>query len=175
MAKSFGEFGSVRIREAEDVKAAEPDRASDAVTIFTQGVESHIRGYREIHLRAGDQVVQVSRRDFISGDCVAKSGPKGITLRGARNSAIHFGAKLAQAPLLGFERARLVGDVVHVAHESVESAERVALRRRQEQESVIKIARCGAGDLAAVRVGSCDGGIRHDVRRERRFQASGRR
>ena len=48
---------------------------------------------------------------------------------------------------------RIVADVVGVAHEGVDGAERVALAPRQDEKGVVKIARRLARDVAADSVG----------------------
>src|SRR5437899_7634296 len=76
-AQLFGQIQGARVAKAKDVKAGEPDRAGDPVAVLAQMVEGGVGGNTEVHLRAGDEIVEVAGRMPKRLNRSAKAGKTG--------------------------------------------------------------------------------------------------
>ena len=163
-AEFFGEVESALIGEAEDVRAGEADGAGDAVAIFAEAVEGGVIANGEIHLGAGDEVVEIARGHVVAAHGVHESGENfggalgscGGRQRRAGDGGVERGAPAGEAFLFDGDVFAFVGDVVDEAHEGVEGDDAVAAGFREEEEGVIEIAVGGFGDLQAGLVGRGD-------------------
>ena len=117
--------------KAEHVRAGKPDRPCDPVAVFAQAFIGRIPADGEIHLRAEDQVMEITRGHLETAHRVHKCGKYRVTQTAvADKRGIQHRAPLGQAPLLGGEICAPVGDIVHQTHEGIERSERIPLRLR---------------------------------------------
>src|SRR2546425_11190607 len=72
-AQLFTSLACARVAKAKDVKAGEPDRAGDPVAVLAQMVEGGVGGNTEVHLRAGDEIVEVAGRNAEAPNRIGKS------------------------------------------------------------------------------------------------------
>ena len=165
-AQLFRQVQGTRVAEAKHVRAGESNRAGYTIAIFAEAVEGRVRLHRQIHLCAADQVVKIARGHFVTVHGVHEHGQdfgsaaQGRHRRGHRSvaieksflpgdSLIESGAPPRKTALLCREVRAFVRNVVHKAHEGVESSQAIALRPWQEEEGVIEVAVGGAGDAVA--------------------------
>src|SRR5437879_9209035 len=60
-AELFREIQSACAGETEDVGAGQTDRSGDAIAILAQTFEGRVRANRQIHFRATNEIVQITR------------------------------------------------------------------------------------------------------------------
>ncbi|PYT60759.1 MAG: hypothetical protein DMG35_10480 [Acidobacteria bacterium] len=169
-AELFREIQSACAGETEDVGAGQTDRSGDAIAILAQTFEGRVRANRQIHFRATNEIVQITRGDFVALHGIDEAGQdfrSSTQRRGRRghggipvknlfltgDGLIESGAPFGESALLGGKVLAFIGDVVDEAHECVEGGESIALRFGKEKKCVVEIAARGARDAMAMVVG----------------------
>ena len=118
------------------MQAGESYGAGHAVAIFAQALKRGVARFGEVHLRAGDQIVEIARRDAGSAGGVGKGRQDRMRRRRRRRRPDRAGRASAPEPrvfsatlsgAVAPRRAWRIGDIIHQAHERVEGAEGVAL------------------------------------------------
>src|SRR5260370_29937949 len=82
--------------KAEDMHASEPDRAGHTIAVFLQSCEGRILRLQQIHLRAGDQIMKIPRRDSITLDRIGERGENGVSVGITSDAFIQQPAPAAQ-------------------------------------------------------------------------------
>src|SRR5215471_789046 len=100
-------------------------------------------------------------RDTEAADGMMKRRPQRMSAELPFKRILEFGAPSLHRRARG---ARLIAQVIAVAHEGIDGAHRLALLRTEEDERIIEILRAAARDFDAIRVGPVD--RRHHAARE---------
>src|SRR5690349_2247891 len=87
-AKFFRKVERAWIFETEDVCAGEANSSGNAMAIFAKAVKRRIGLDREIHLGAGDEVVEIAGGHVVALNCVHKRGESFGGVPGIRIGAL---------------------------------------------------------------------------------------
>src|SRR5262245_79510 len=153
---------------AEDLDAQEADGGGDQVAVLLELVEGPVAPAREIHLDAADQVREVPVRQGEASHGVGERDADGV----GRRSRVHAIELLPPAREQGSGVARTgvepVGNVVDETAERVHRVEGGTALRTEQPKGLREAAAAAARDRMAVSIGSCDRGVAHAERPERR-------
>jgi hypothetical protein len=135
--------------ETEDVECGKARDRRHLVAVFVELAESLDTARLEIRFHAVNHFVKVVARDLEPAHRIAERGPDRTHTGAPFKRGFHLFAPLFEGFPVG---ARLIAQVVAVAHERIESAHRVALLAGEQDKRVVEIARAASRNVAAVPV-----------------------
>src|SRR6202044_887868 len=91
-AEFFREVRRFRIVEFENVQASETDGAGYAIAIFAEAAEGGVARLGEIHFYAGDQIVEIARRNVVAAQGVGEGWEDWVRAGVADDGLIEHGA-----------------------------------------------------------------------------------
>ena len=152
-AARFGQRqGGGRV-EAKDVNGGQPHHRGHLIAIEPELVERLEATGLQVRDHAIDHGAEIVVRDAEAANRVMERRPDGMPAEAALERLLEFPPPALEGRARG---ARLVAQIVAVAHEGIDSAHGFALLRGEQQEGVVEILGAGARHAAAVLVGLLD-------------------
>src|SRR5690349_20358367 len=121
--------------EPEDVDDGQPHNARNLIAVAVEIVEGLKAARLQVAGHAVDHLAEVVVRDSETAYGVMECGPDGMIAEAAFERVFEFGSPALHG---GAGGARLIAEVVTVAHEGVDGAHRLALLGAQQDERVVE-------------------------------------